>query len=57
MKRFEKIFRGKISYERIDKYVDLVRRTIDPDDDIQIEFDIQDDYQLIRIEIQDRVLH
>ena len=40
MKRFEKIFRGKISYERIDKYVDLVRRTIDPDDDMQIEFDI-----------------
>ena len=57
MKRFEKIFRGKISYKKIDKYVDLVRRTIDPDDDIQIEFDIQDDYQLIRIEIQDRVLH
>ena len=57
MKRFEKIFRGKISYKKIDKYVDLVRRTIDPDDDMQIEFDIQDDYQLIRIEIQDRVLH
>ena len=57
MKRFEKIFRVKISYERIDKYVDLVRRTIDPDDDMQIEFDIQDDYQLIRIEVFDRVLH
>tara|TARA_B100000965_G_C19368750_1_gene659318 strand:- start:513 stop:686 length:174 start_codon:yes stop_codon:yes gene_type:complete len=57
MKLFQKIFRGKISYKKIDKYVNLVRRTIDPDDDIQIEFDIQDDYQLIRIEIQDRVLH
>ena len=57
MKLFQKIFRGKISYKKIDKYVNLVRRTIDTDDDIQIEFDIQDDYQLIRIEIQDRVLH
>ena len=57
MKNFEKIFRGKISYKRIDKYVDLVRRTLDSDDEMQIEFDIQDDYQLIRIEVFDRVLH
>ena len=39
MKRFEKIFRGKVSYKKIDKYVDLVRRTIDPDDDMEIEFE------------------
>ena len=57
MKTFEKIFRGKISYKRIDKYVDLVRRTLDSDDEMQIEFDIQDDYQLIRIEVFDRILH
>ena len=57
MKRFEKIFRGKISYKKIDKYVDLVRRTIDPDDDMQIEFDIQDDYQHIKIAVFDRVFH
>ena len=57
MKRFEKIFRGKVSYKKIDKNVDLVRRTIDPDDDMQIEFDIQDDYQHIKIAVFDRVLH
>tara|TARA_B100000035_G_scaffold272011_1_gene247146 strand:+ start:478 stop:651 length:174 start_codon:yes stop_codon:yes gene_type:complete len=57
MKRFEKIFRGKISYERIDKYVDLVRRTLDPDDEMEIEFDIQDDYQLIKIAVLDRTIH
>ena len=57
MKTFQKIFRGKISYSKIDKYVNLVRKTLDPDDDMQIEFDIQDDYQLIRIEVFDRVLH
>ena len=57
MKTFEKIFRGKISYKRIDKYVDLVRRTLDSDDEMQIEFDIQDDYQIIKIDVFDRVLH
>ena len=57
MKRFEKIFRGKLSYERIDKYVDLVRRTLDPDDEMEIEFDIQDDYQLIKIAVLDRTIH
>ena len=57
MKTFQKIFRGKISYNKIDKYVNLVRKTLDPDDDMQVEFDIQDDNQLIRIEVFDRVLH
>ena len=57
MKTFEKIFRGKLSYKRIDKYVDLVRKTLDPDDEMQIEFDFQDDYQFIRIEVLNRVLH
>ena len=57
MKTFQKIFRGKISYNKIDKYVNLVRKTLDPDDDMQVEFDIQDDCQLIRIEVFDRVLH
>ncbi|MFL2875612.1 MAG: hypothetical protein ACJZ8D_00750 [Candidatus Pelagibacter sp.] len=57
MKRFQKIFRGKISYEKIDKYVNLVRRTLDPDDDIELEFDIQNDYQYIRILVFDRTLH
>ena len=57
MKTFEKIFRGKISYKRIDKYVNLVRKTLDSDDEMYIECDLQDDYQFIRIEILDRVLH
>ena len=57
MKTFEKIFRGKISYKRIDKYVNLVRKTLDSDDEMYIECDLQDDYQFIRIEVLDRVLH
>ena len=57
MKIFEKIFRGKASYEKIDKYVDLVRMTLDPDDEIQIDFDIQDEYQHVKIAVFTRVLH
>ena len=40
MKRFEKIFTGKISYEKIDKYVNLVRSTLDPDDDLELVFQL-----------------
>ena len=59
MKTFVKIFRGKMSYTKIDKYVDLVRRTLDPDDyfNIEIEYDDEDSYQFIKIEVWDRVLH
>ena len=59
MKKFVKTFRGKMSYKRIDTYVNLVRSTLDPDDyfDIEIEYDDEDSYQFIRIEVWDRVLH
>ena len=59
MKTFVKIFRGKMSYKRIDTYVNLVRSTLDPDDyfDIEIEYDDEDSYQFIKIEVWDRVLH
>ena len=49
MKTFVKTFRGKISYKKIDKYVDLVRRTLDPDDYFDIEFQYDDDWQFIKI--------
>ena len=50
MKTFVKTFRGKMSYTKIDKYIDLVRRTLDPDDyfDIEIEYDDEDSYQFIK---------
>ena len=59
MKTFVKTFRGKMSYTKIDKYIDLVRRTLDPDDyfDIEIEYDDEDSYQFIKIEVWDRVLN
>ena len=57
MRRFEKIFRGKCSYKRIDKYVNLVRKTLDPDDYFDIEFHQEEDCQFVKIQVWDRVLH
>ena len=31
MRTFEKFFRNKVSYDMIDKYVNLVLKTLDPD--------------------------
>ena len=57
MKTFVKTFKGKISYKKIDKYVNLVRKTFDPDDYFDIEFHQDDDWQFIKIQVWDRVLH
>ena len=57
MKAFQKIFRGKISHENIDTYVNLVLKTLDPDDYYDLEFQQDDGWQFIRIEVWDRVLH
>ena len=46
MKTFIKTFRGKISYERIDTYVNLVLETLDPDDYYDLEFQQDDGWQL-----------
>ena len=57
MKTFVKTFRGKMSYKKIDKYVNLVRKTLDPDDYFDIEFQYDDGWQYIKIKVLDRVLH
>jgi hypothetical protein len=57
MKTFVKTFRGKMSYTKIDNYIDLVRRTLDPDDYFDLEIQYDDDWQYIKIEVWDRVLH
>ena len=57
MKTFVRTFRGKISYKKIDKYIDLVRKTLDPDDYFDIEFHQEEDSQFVKIQVWDRVLH
>ena len=49
MKTFVKTFRGKMSYTKIDKYIDLVRRTLDPDDYFDIEFQKGDSLNQLRL--------
>ena len=36
MKTFEKFFRNKVSYEKIDRYVNLVFKTLDPDVEVYV---------------------
>ena len=46
-----------MSYKKIDKYVNLVRKTLDPDDYFDIEFQRDEGWQFIKIRVWDRVLH
>ena len=48
MKTFVKTFRGKMSYTKIDKYIDLVRRTLDPDDYFDLEIQYDEGWQFIK---------
>ena len=57
MKTFEKFFRYRVSYEKIDKYVNLVLKTLDLDDEVYVHYDEDDNSQFVRIEVLDRVLH
>ena len=57
MKTFEKFFRNKVSYEKIDRYVNLVFKTLDPDDEVYVNYEEENGSQFVRIEVLDRVLH
>ena len=57
MKTFEKFFRYRVSYEKIDKYVNLVLKTLDPDDEAYVYYEEEDNSQFVRIKVLDRVLH
>ncbi len=57
MRIFEKYFSHKTPLETIDKYVRLVLRTFDEDDEIGIYFEDHNDARIVRIEIYNRTLH
>ena len=57
MKTFEKFFRNKVSYEKIDRYVNLVFKTLDPDDEVYVQYEEENGSQFVRIKVLDRVLH
>ena len=57
MRTFERYFRYNTSLDQIDKYVRLVLKTFDPDDDIEVTYEDQSEAQFVRIRIYDRVLN
>jgi hypothetical protein len=57
MKIFQKFFRNKVSYEKIDRYVNLVFKTLDPDDEVYVQYEEENGSQFVKIEVLDRVLH
>ena len=57
MRIFKRYFHIGTSLDQIDKYVRLVLKTFDPDDDIEITYENQSEIQFVRIVIFDRVLN
>ncbi len=57
MRTFQKYFRHNTSLEQIDKYVRLVLKTFDPDDEVEVFYQDQPEAQFVQIKIHDRVLN
>jgi hypothetical protein len=57
MRVFERYFQLETSLDQIDKYVRLVLKTFDPDDDVEVTYEDQSEAQFVRIRIFDRVLN
>ena len=57
MRVFERYFQIETSLDQIDKYVRLVLKTFDPDDDVEVTYEDQSEALFIRIRIFDRVIH
>ena len=57
MRTFQRYFSHNTSLDQIDKYVRLVLRTFDTDDSVEVTYEDQNEAQLVRIRIFDRVLN
>ena len=57
MRVFERYFQMETSLDQIYKYVRLVLKTFDPDDDVEVTYEDQSEAQFVRIRIFDRVVH
>jgi hypothetical protein len=57
MRTFQRHFRHNTSLDQIDKYVRLVLKTFDTDDNVEVAYENQIEAQLVRIRIFDRVLN
>ena len=57
MRTFERYFRCNTSLVQIDKYVRLVLKTFDADDDVEVTFEDQSEFKFVKIRIYERVLN
>jgi len=57
MKTFQKYFKESTPENIIDKYIKLVLKTIDPDDEVEIYYDFEEGMQKVNIKVLDRVLN
>ena len=57
MRTFERYFRYNTSLDQIDKYVRLVLKTFDADNDVEVTFEDQSEFKFVRIRIYERVLN
>ena len=57
MRIFKRYFHIGTSLDQIDKYVRLVLKTFDRDDDIEVTYEDQSEAQFVRIVILDRVFN
>ena len=57
MKNFQKYFKEITPENLIDKYIKLVLKTIDPDDEVEIYHDFEEGMQKVNIKVLDRVLN
>jgi hypothetical protein len=57
MRTFQKYFRHDTSLKKIDKYIRLVLKTFDADDNVEVAYEDQIEVQLVKIRIFNRVLN
>jgi len=57
MRTFQRFFRHNTSLDKIDKYVRLVLKTFDTDDDVEVTYEDQIEAQFVRIRIYNRILN
>ena len=54
MRTFERYFRYNTSLDQIDKYVRLVLKTFDADDDVEVTFEDQSEFKFVKIRIYEK---
>ena len=57
MRTFERYFRYNTSLDQIDKYVRLVLKTFDADNDVEVTFEDQSEFKFVKIRIYESVLN